>query len=175
MEPPSRASGISPDSSPRTKDTSQLTSTSTSTSTSTGLISPAPANEGKYSAQPSTSLPTTQSVQDAATDDILGQFSFAPATQTTVVTTTTTTTTKFPPLLMKAPHHLHELDSKLYPLASSPTPKSIKRFCFDIGGKPTLFSEADDTTDTLQEVRHPCQNDTKSAGESLTNLACIAP
>lgn len=87
--------------------------------------------------------------------DMLGQFSFAPATQTTVVTTTTTTTTSFPPLLMKGPHHLRELDPKLYPLASSPTPLSIKRLCFDIGGRPAFFHEADNALETFQEVRPP--------------------
>ena len=84
--------------------------------------------------------------------DMLGQFSFAPATQTTVVTTTTTTTTSFPPLFLKAPTHLHEMDAKLYPLAASPTPQSLKRFCFDVGGRPAMFCEAEDTEDTLQIV-----------------------
>ena len=84
--------------------------------------------------------------------DMLGQLSFAPATQTTVVTTTTTTTTKFPPLVLKAPNHLYEMDSKLYPLAASPTPQALKRFCFDVGGRPALFCEADDTEDTLYRV-----------------------
>ena len=93
-----------------------------------------------------------QHIQGPSSDDMLGQFSFAPATQTTVVTTTTTTTTSFPPLVIKAPHHLHELDSKLYPLASSPTPKSIKNFHFNVAGRPTFFSEAEDTLDSLQEV-----------------------
>ena len=92
-------------------------------------------------------------VQASSSGNILGQFSFGPATQTTVVTTTTTTTTSFPPLLMKAPHNLHELDSKLYPLAASPTPRSIKRLCFDIEGRPTYFREADDAPKTLQAVR----------------------
>ena len=83
----------------------------------------------------------------------VGQLSYAPATQTTVVTTTTTTTTSFPPLLMKAPRCLHELDPKLYPLASTPTPPSIKRFCFDLDGKPTFFKEEEDPSESLQQVR----------------------
>ena len=86
-------------------------------------------------------------------DAIVGHFSFAPATKTTVVTTTTTTTTNFPPLVMKAPRHLHSLDPKMYPLASSPTPQSIKRFCVDIGGRSTVFREAENSADTLQKVR----------------------
>ena len=93
-----------------------------------------------------------QPLEGVRPDDVLGQFSYAPATQTTVVTTTTTTTTNFPPILMKAPQHLFELDPKLYPLASSPTPISIKKLCFDVDGKPTLFQEADDTLETLEKA-----------------------
>lgn len=95
----------------------------------------------------------SQNVQEPTADDMLGQFSYAPATQTTIVTTTTTTTTNFPPLIMKAPHSLHELDPKMYPLAFTPTPQSIKRFCFNVGGRQAIFSEADDTRDALNEVR----------------------
>lgn len=89
---------------------------------------------------------------DVRPDDVLGQFSYAPATQTTVVTTTTTTTTKFPPLRLRTPHHLHNLDPELYPLAGSPTPNSIKKLCFDVEGRPTVFQEADDTLRTLEKV-----------------------
>ena len=92
-------------------------------------------------------------MKDLTSDDMLAQFSFAPATQTTVVTTTTTTTTSFPPLKIKAPTHLHELDPKLYPLASSPTPQSLKKFCFDVGGRPTVFREADNALEAYEEVR----------------------
>jgi F-box and WD-40 domain protein CDC4 len=53
---------------------------------------------------------------------------------------------------MKAPQHLYDLDPKLYPLAASPTPYSIKKLCFDVDGRPTLFQEADDTLQTLEEV-----------------------
>ena len=85
--------------------------------------------------------------------DTVGQFSYGPATQTTVVTTTTTTTTEFPPLVLRAPRHLNDLDPKLYPLASSPTPSSIKRLSFEIDGRSTTFLEADDTIETVQKVR----------------------
>lgn len=95
---------------------------------------------------------SNQQVSLPSSHDMLGQFSFAPATQTTIVTTTTTTTTSFPPLLMKGPHHLRDLDPKLYPLATSPTPLSIKRLCFDIGGRPAFFHEADNTLETFQQV-----------------------
>ena len=94
--------------------------------------------------QPSAIHSSNQPSVHPAAHNMFGQFSFAPATKTTVVTTTTTTTMNFPPLLMKAPLHLHELDSKLYPLAASPTPQSMKRLYMNMGGKPTIFREADD-------------------------------
>ncbi len=87
------------------------------------------------------------------TDAVLGQFSFAPATQTTVVTTTTTTTTSFPPLVMKAPTHLYRLDPKMYPLAASPTPQALKKLSFEAGGRQTLFQEAENASQTLRTVR----------------------
>lgn len=94
--------------------------------------------------QPSTIHGSKQASAKTAATNVFGQFSFAPATETTVVTTTTTTTMSFPPLLMKTPLNLHELDSKLYPLAANPTPQSMKRLCMDMGGKPIIFQEADD-------------------------------
>lgn len=82
----------------------------------------------------------------------VAQFSFAPTTQTTVVTTTTTTTTSFPQMVMKPPRNLNRLDPKEYPLASQPTPVSLKRFCFEVDGKPTNFREADDAEESIREV-----------------------
>ncbi|KAL4958477.1 WD40-repeat-containing domain protein [Aspergillus filifer] len=82
----------------------------------------------------------------------VGQFSFAPATRTTVVTTTTTTTTSFPPLFIKPPRAARELDPKLYPLASSPTPSALKNIKFDLGGKSVVFNEPDDTTATIEKI-----------------------
>ena len=102
--------------------------------------------------RPTKQKESLQPLEGIRPDDVLGQFSYAPATQTTVVTTTTTTTTNFPPILMKAPQHLFDLDPKLYPLASSPTPISIKKLCFDVDGTPTLFQEADNTLQTLEKV-----------------------
>jgi len=54
--------------------------------------------------------------------------------------------------MMKAPHHLNDLDQKMYPLASSPTPQSIKKLFFDVEGRPTMFQEADDTLEALEKV-----------------------
>ena len=88
----------------------------------------------------------------APSSSSLGQFSFAPATRTTVVTTTTTTTTTFPPLVIKPPRATNHLDPKLYPLASSPTPASLRNIKFDLGGKSVVFNEPEDTTGTVNEV-----------------------
>lgn len=86
-----------------------------------------------------------------SSNSTLGQFSFAPATRTTVVTTTTTTTTNFPPLVLNA-RSTRELDPKLYPLASTPTPSSLRNFKFELGGKSVVFNEPEDTGGALKEV-----------------------
>ncbi|MCJ1443683.1 MAG: SCF ubiquitin ligase complex subunit cdc4 [Stictis urceolatum] len=96
-----------------------------------------------------------QMEKEQGLDTILGEFSFAPTTETTVYTTKVVKTINFPPLIMKGPKHLHDLDPKLYPLAASPTPSALKNFCFDVGGKPTMFREAEYPDLTLQEVRQP--------------------
>lgn len=90
--------------------------------------------------------------RDADSNSLLGQFSFAPATQTTVVTTTTTTTTKFPPLLLRPPRRMQDLDLKRYPLAATPTPTHLREIQFEIEGKQTVFREAEDTTLALEQV-----------------------
>ncbi|PWY88406.1 cell division control protein Cdc4 [Aspergillus heteromorphus CBS 117.55] len=82
----------------------------------------------------------------------IGQFSFAPATRTTVVTTTTTTTTSFPPVFIRPPRATRDLDPKLYPLASAPTPTSLRNIRFELGGKSVIFNEPEDTTSTLNEL-----------------------
>lgn len=85
-------------------------------------------------------------------DDVLGQFSFAPATQTTVVTTTTTTTTNFPPLVIKQPRNVQDLDPVQFPLANIRTPELLKNQSFTIGDRKVAFHEADDAASTLDEV-----------------------
>lgn len=85
----------------------------------------------------------------------LGQFSFAPATRTTVVTTTTTTTTNFPPLILNPPRSVQNLDPKQYPLASSPTPASLRNIKFEIGGQSVIFNEPEDTASALEQVSPP--------------------
>ncbi|KAL4912544.1 WD40-repeat-containing domain protein [Aspergillus aurantiobrunneus] len=95
----------------------------------------------------------------------VGQFSFAPATRTTVVTTTTTTTTTFPPLFIKPPRAVQDLDPKLYPLASSSTPSNLKNIKFDLDGKSVVFNEPDDTTATIEEITE--KNDALKASNGV--------
>lgn len=83
----------------------------------------------------------------------LGQFSFAPTTRTTVVTTTTTTTTSFPPLAIKPPRAVRDLDARQYPLAATPTPAALKNLKFKIGEKSIVFNEPDDSASVATEVR----------------------
>jgi hypothetical protein len=83
----------------------------------------------------------------------VGTFSYAPATQTKVVTTTTTTTVSFPPMMIKQPRHLNDLDPREYPLSSAPTPESLKRVAFNYEGVPVNFIEAQDPMQGLNEVR----------------------
>ena len=90
--------------------------------------------------------------EELGEDGVLAHLSFAPATTTTVVTTTTTTTTTFPPLVLKGSRHLQDLDPREYPLATTPTPPSLKRFCFDVGGRPTIFHEADHAAESYRNV-----------------------
>jgi hypothetical protein len=60
---------------------------------------------------------------------------------------------------------MQELDLKQYPLAASPTPASLKNIHFEIGGKQTIFREAEDTTLALEHVGDLIH---KTCGYSLT-------
>ena len=81
----------------------------------------------------------------------VAQLSFGPATQQTVTTVTTTTTICLPPLVMKPPKQLEERDPKQYPLAFSPTPSNLKRFCTDIHGRPIRFQEEENPQETVRK------------------------
>lgn len=81
----------------------------------------------------------------------VAQLSFGPATQQTVTTVTTTTTISLPPLIMKPPNRLEERDPKQYPLAFSPTPSHLKRFCTDVHGRPIQFHEEEDPQETVRK------------------------
>ncbi|KAF2220863.1 WD40-repeat-containing domain protein [Elsinoe ampelina] len=73
-----------------------------------------------------------------------GQFAYAPATQQTTVVTTTTTTVNLAPFVLQPPKHLNERDPKQYPLAYSPTPEYMKNIRFQLGGRLTTFTEAEE-------------------------------
>jgi hypothetical protein len=103
----------------------------------------------------SSMVATMSKPNQPGTDVVVGQFSSTPAIQTTVVTTTTTTTTSFPPLLMKAPRHLYDLDPEMYPLAASPTPPALKKIRFEHNGQTTIFQEAEDPQAPRRDVRLP--------------------
>ncbi|KIX96603.1 uncharacterized protein Z520_07869 [Fonsecaea multimorphosa CBS 102226] len=107
-------------------------------------------------------------------DSLLGQFSFAPATQTTVVTTTTTTTTKFPPFIIRPLRRTKDLDLKQYPLAASPTPAGLKKIHFEIGGKHTIFREAEDTTLALEQLQEE-QRSLRNANGALETVETFQP
>ncbi|KAJ3114857.1 SCF ubiquitin ligase complex subunit cdc4 [Phlyctochytrium bullatum] len=74
------------------------------------------------------------------------QFSLIPKSVTTqtIVTTTTTKITEFPPLVINPPAIPKHLDPSQFPLANTPTPPALKRFCFDLNGTPTRFKECED-------------------------------
>ncbi|KAJ5777707.1 hypothetical protein N7520_000953 [Penicillium odoratum] len=95
----------------------------------------------------------------------LGQFSFAPTTRTTVVTTTTTTTTSFPPLAIKPPKAVRDLDVRQYPLAATPTPAALKNLKFKIGDKSIVFNEPEDSVAVATEVKE--KNDALKAANGL--------
>ncbi|GAB7350376.1 hypothetical protein MBLNU459_g1002t2 [Dothideomycetes sp. NU459] len=103
----------------------------------------------------------------------LGHLSFTPATQQTVVTTTTTTTVSLPPLLIRPPRDITVRDPKQYPLAFSPTPHSIKRFCFDVGGRPAVYREADDVGTSLDKASEVAQ--ARNTVTSKVHLANFCP
>lgn len=126
----------------------------------TAALTTAPASPLDEQSGPSTGQPlqSTTSQPMASTmppppHTTVGHFSYGPATQQTVVTTTTTTTVSFPPLLIRPPRDLDNRDVRQYPLAFSPTPNAMKRFCVDVGGRPTLYKEADDADAALKKVR----------------------
>ncbi|KAF7189453.1 Cell division control protein 4 [Pseudocercospora fuligena] len=119
-----------------------------------GILSTAPASptdDNMPSHRDIDDTHTTTTTTTMVPHSTMAQLSFGPATQQTVTTVTTTTTVSLPPLVIKPPRDLWERDPKQYPLAFSPTPQSIKRFCFDVNGKPTVFHESEDPEDTMRK------------------------
>ena len=62
------------------------------------------------------------------------QFDVSECVETKTVTTTTTTKRSFPPVFVREPRSLADLDAKEYPLASKPTPPELAKFTFDVPG-----------------------------------------
>lgn len=106
-----------------------------------------------------------EDIGQGPTTSALGQFSFAPTTRTTVVTTTTTTTTAFPPLIFRPPLATKDLDTRLYPLAASPTPAALRNLKFNIGDQSIIFNEPDDTAATACQLRE--QNEALQSSNGL--------
>ncbi|KAL3419666.1 WD repeat containing protein pop1 [Phlyctema vagabunda] len=69
------------------------------------------------------------------------QIELAECVETKTVTTTTTTKRSYPPLLVRPPQALEQLDSKEYPLASKPTPSELSNFSYEFDGRLIDFSE----------------------------------
>lgn len=150
MDPPRYLSSRTSRFSTQPSDSSEPSSASIS-SQSRQLVGPAPAG----TCAPAQNIPQKRKrrTTTVAPNDFLGHMSLAPATQTTVVTTTTTTTTEFPPLVIKAPRNVHDLDPVDYPLARLRTPASLRNVQFTIGDQTALLKEADDTIKSVNEVR----------------------
>ena len=99
----------------------------------------------------SNALTTASSNTMPPSHSTVAQLSFGPATQQTVTTVTTTTTVSLPPLVVNPPRDLDERDPKQYPLAFSPTPRYLKRFCADVNGRPVRFLETEDAHETIRK------------------------
>ncbi|KAI8615177.1 hypothetical protein BC830DRAFT_320710 [Chytriomyces sp. MP71] len=101
-------------------------------------------------------------------------FAVAPqAVTTTVVTTTTTRITEFPPLLIDPFSNSTagpNLDPSRFPLANTPTPPALKKFCFDLNGVPTRFTELDLTESDLKKLNQPVSQ-SKSERTIISSLA----
>ncbi|RIB24655.1 WD40-repeat-containing domain protein [Gigaspora rosea] len=104
------------------------------------------------------STPMSPSKEPSSRLPTIATISLAPTTTTTVVTTTTTTTTTFPPLLLKPPPLPRQLDPKEYPLADTPTPPALKRFCFDLNGQPAYIREDEDSEQQIIKLQEALYN-----------------
>ncbi|KAF9313818.1 SCF ubiquitin ligase complex subunit cdc4 [Podila horticola] len=94
-------------------------------------------------------------------------FALAPMTTTTVVTTTTTTSTEYPPLFFNPPPIPANLDPKIFPLADTPTPPALKKFCFDLNGQPTFFRENQENEQTMGQLEDALFNLSASAHQKV--------
>lgn len=113
------------------------------------MATEAPVNEKEQD----TNKPSSEASSSTPRHPVSTTFALAPMTTTTVVTTTTTTSTEYPPLFFNPPPIPANLDPKIFPLADTPTPPALKKFCFDLNGQPTFFRENQENEQTMGQVR----------------------
>lgn len=80
---------------------------------------------------------------------------------------------------MKAPRHLYARDPEHYPLASTPTPRALKRLKLDIGDQIAYFEEAEDKHDRVAEYQRQQvslqENNGVVRSEDISNEADTQP
>jgi F-box and WD-40 domain protein CDC4 len=81
------------------------------------------------------------------------QIDLAECVETKTVTTTTTTKRSYPPLFVRPPVSLENLDLKQYPLARKATPEAISSFSYEVNGEVVHFRE--DRKLPSSSVYHP--------------------
>lgn len=54
--------------------------------------------------------------------------------------------------MIKPPRAVKDLDTRQYPLASSPTPAALRNLKFKIGDRSVVFNEPEDSTNAVHEV-----------------------
>jgi F-box and WD-40 domain protein CDC4 len=89
-------------------------------------------------------IPQASSTTMPPQHSTVARMSYGPAIEQTITTVTTTKTVSLEPLVMNPPKDLNERDPKQYPLAFTPTPGYLKRFCVDVHGRPIHFHEEED-------------------------------
>ncbi|KAI7829550.1 hypothetical protein BC939DRAFT_10889 [Gamsiella multidivaricata] len=126
---------------------------------------------GSESSRRASSASSSSTAPSHRRQSISTTFSLAPMTTTTVVTTTTTTSTEYPPLYFKPPPIPAHLDPKIFPLADTPTPPALKKFCFDLNGQPTFFRENQENEQTMGQLEDALFNLSASAHQRALKTA----
>ncbi|KAF9025616.1 SCF ubiquitin ligase complex subunit cdc4 [Haplosporangium bisporale] len=114
-----------------------------------------------------THKPSSEASSSTPRHPVSTTFALAPMTTTTVVTTTTTTSTEYPPLFFNPPPIPANLDPKIFPLADTPTPPALKKFCFDLNGQPTFFRENQENEQTMGQLEDALFNLSASAHQKV--------
>ncbi|KAG0332122.1 SCF ubiquitin ligase complex subunit cdc4 [Podila humilis] len=154
----------------------QASSSSSSSSSSlpaTMATGPGPSEKEHDNSNTTTTTQTHQTHQHASShrNPTSTTFALAPMTTTTVVTTTTTTSTEYPPLFFNPPPIASNLDPKLFPLADTPTPPALKKFCFDLNGQPTFFRENQENEQSMGQLEDALFNLSASAHQKVLKSA----